>query len=157
LGSASPTIERVALEIALGRYEVGEAFRVSVDRCLAVGAVGVRLSGGGRVVEGGATSEGATTFAAGDVVLQVWFTPDAEVDCTSLVEALARVVDAVRVAEERRRAVHDLRGLLAVVSGQTEMLATAVWGPVSPAQRKALGAIERQLERISPLIERLRG
>jgi hypothetical protein len=70
--------------------------------------------------------------------------------------ALGRSVQAARIHHERRLLVHDVRGALAVVCGQLEMLEAEVWGAVNPAQLKALRSATRQAERTRELLETLR-
>jgi signal transduction histidine kinase len=151
LSGAPHFVDRAALDIALGRYEVAEAAKVAVEACMAAGATGARVQLGAVVVELGTLGAHSRNWMVQDVDLHVDGT-----DAADLATALALLLARTRLADDRRKTVHDLRGLLAVVSGQTEMLAMSVWGPVSPAQKKALDTIARQVERITPLLDRLR-
>lgn len=57
---------------------------------------------------------------------------------------------------ERRRLVHDLRGALAILSGQCEILESGLLGAPTPEQARSLKAMSRQIERLRDLIERVR-
>jgi len=54
---------------------------------------------------------------------------------------------------DRRRHVHDLRGALAVVAGQCEMLESGVWGSQTESQQRSVGAMARQIERMRALLD----
>lgn len=73
---------------------------------------------------------------------------------------LARLISeaARRQAEgaAHRKLTHDLRGSLAVVSGQCEMLETGVWGEPTPEQARSIGTIARHVDRMGALLDLLR-
>lgn len=148
--AASGLIDRAALEIALGGLEVDHAMQQVADVCLAAGAPGVRVRVGKRVVEAGTLPAHARSWTVDSV--DVATTVDADV----LARALAGLLVRVGQADDRRKLLHDLRGLVAVISGQNEMLSMSVWGPINPAQKKATETIARQIERMAPLLDRLR-
>lgn len=82
--------------------------------------------------------------------------PEAQAIAETWLAAAARAARRAKWDRERRRIVHDLRGPLAVVSGQCEMLAGNVYGPMSPEQERSIEAIRRQVDRMRDLIETLR-
>lgn len=145
-------VDRVALEILLDRPELPEAARRAAEGCVAAGATAVRVRVAGVTSEVGVLPDDARTYPSGPVEIGI----AGPVDATDLARALAIVAERADVAATRRKALHDVRGLLAIVSGQTEMLSMSVWGPINAAQAKALETIGRQLERLGPLLERLR-
>lgn len=57
---------------------------------------------------------------------------------------------------ERRRLMHDLRGALAILSGQCEILETGLYGTPTPDQERSLNAMRRQIERLKDMVERVR-
>lgn len=57
---------------------------------------------------------------------------------------------------ERRRLMHDMRGALAILSGQCEILETGLYGAPTPDQERSLNAMRRQIERMKDLVERVR-
>jgi signal transduction histidine kinase len=99
-----------------------------------------------------ATGEGVT-------VGRVRIATDAPSDAEGL-RALATLLDRSTAPDAdavRRKSVHDLRGCLAVVSGQCEMMESEIWGPMTEEQLRAVRAIRRQVDRMRPLIDALRG
>ena len=72
-----------------------------------------------------------------------------QVMATGVAAASQRVSGRVGLS----RWTHDTRGALAVVLGNCEMLQDGVWGPLTPAQAKALETIGRQITRLQCLVD----
>lgn len=71
-----------------------------------------------------------------------------------LIIGLAASTERARLAE--RRLLHDLRGALGVVQGSAELLEVSLPDGGSAKQRRALAAIQRQVEGIGDRIRRHR-
>ena len=69
-----------------------------------------------------------------------------------LVNAVDRFVRRTQVEEAARRPCHDLRGALAVIAGQCEMLESGLLGVLSETQMRSVLTIARQGERIRGLV-----
>lgn len=97
------------------------------------------------------SDEGATVRVAGEGAM-------AEVELVGPILAALVAQTARREADraDRRKLTHDLRGSLAVISGQCEMLETGIWGDPTPEQTRSIAAIGRQVERMGALLDRLR-
>ncbi len=96
-------------------------------------------------------------WSSGDLRLQLASSPVSAADrafLQSLLVVLRAVLEQRDHRESDRRRVHDLRGALAVVSGQGEMLASGIWGELTEPQLRSVEVILRQADRIRKLHER---
>ena len=57
----------------------------------------------------------------------------------------------------RRRVGHDIRGSLAVISGQCEMLESGAWGPLTEPQKRALAKVRKHVDLVSERVDTLTG
>lgn len=92
---------------------------------------------------------------AGSVRLRCAETPSDVVD-REFLRILAAALDAsvrrIRDEEALRRRRHDVRGALAVIAGQCEMLESGVWGGLADPQLRSVLTVARHAERIRGMV-----
>ncbi len=136
-----------ALEVALAAADLFESFGAShvIFRAGTETLAERGVRGNGVVVE----FAGTNVHAAVDVrAAENW-----ELCLTGVTLCIDVLHRRGRLELERRKHVHDLRGALAVVAGQCEMLESGVWGNQSEEQQRSVRAMIRQIDRMRSLLE----
>lgn len=156
--AGSEDLPRCAVRvIAQGGASVSEIVSRAAAALVALpGFRGGRIAGAGAGWSAGELGPDAARADADGVTVEVaGVTPDAEA-LTALARWLAVAVARERLADEARRRLHDVRGALAVVTGQGEMLGEGLLGPMTPRQAHAVAVIMRQADRLDESVDGLK-
>lgn len=132
------------------RESIGEALALWVAAPPALMALAVQVGDTPWFLLGAPGAEAATA-RAGEV--EVWADGGPPGAAEAVAALVATIVDGDAAAF--RKTLHDLRGALAVILGQCEMLAEGLRGPLPERAVPAVTSMRRQAERAADLVDDL--